>query len=118
MAALAQQGRGGLLVLTDLFNIVHRDAIIRAAAQHRLPTIYFARSFTSAGGLMSYGIDYADQFLRSATYVDRVLKGASPRDLPVQEPTRFELVINLKTAKARDITISPTLLATADAVIE
>jgi len=115
LAALAQQGRGGLLVLTDLFNIVHRDAIIRAAAQHRLPTIYFARSFTSAGGLMSYGIDL---FLRSAVYVDRVLKGASPRDLPVQEPTRFELVINLKTAKARDITISPTLLATADAVIE
>jgi putative ABC transport system substrate-binding protein len=118
LAALAQQGGGGLLVLTDLFNIVHRDAIIRAAAQHRLPTIYFARSFTSAGGLMSYGIDYADLFLRSAVYVDRVLKGASPRDLPVQEPTKFELVINLKTAKARDITISPTLLATADAVIE
>ena len=118
LAALAQQGRGGLLVLTDLFNIVHRDAIIRAAAQHRLPTIYFARSFTSAGGLMSYGIDHADLFLRSAAYVDRVLKGASPRDLPVQEPTRFELVINLKTAKASDITLSPTLLATADAVIE
>ena len=118
LAALAQQGRGGLLVLTDIFNIVHRDVIIRAAAQHRLPTIYFARSFTSAGGLMSYGIDYADLFLRSAAYVDRVLKGVSPRDLPVQEPTRFELVINLKTAKARDITISPTLLATADAVIE
>src|SRR6476660_8150463 len=92
--------------------------MMRAAAQHRLPTIYFARSFTSAGGLMSYGIDYADLFLRSAAYVDRVLKGASPHDLPVQEPTRFELVINLKTAKARDITISPTLLATADAVIE
>jgi putative ABC transport system substrate-binding protein len=118
MAELAQQGRGGLLVLTDIFNIVHRDVIIRAAALHRLPTIYFTRSFTSAGGLMSYGIDYAELFLRAADYIDRVLKGASPRDLPVQQPTKFELVINLKTAKARDITISPTLLATADEVIE
>ena len=118
VAALARQGRGGLLVLTDIFNIVHRDAIVRAAASHRLPTIYFTRSFTSAGGLMSYGIDYADLFLRSAAYIDRILKGVSPRDLPVQQPTRFELVINLKTAKAREITISPTLLATADAVIE
>lgn len=115
---LARQGRGGLLVLTDIFNIVHRDVILRAAARHRLPTIYFTRSFTSAGGLLSYGIDYSDLFLRAADYIDRVLKGASPRDLPVQQPTKFELVINLKTAKARDITISPTLLATADDVIE
>lgn len=118
MAEFARQGRGGLLVLTDIFNIVHRDVILRAAALHRLPTIYFTRSFTSAGGLMSYGIDYADLFLRSAAYLDRVLNGASPRDLPVQEPTKFELVINLKTAKARDITIATALLATADEVIE
>ena len=117
-ADLARQGRGGLLVLTDIFNIVHRDTILRAAALHRLPTIYFTRSFTSAGGLMSYGIDYADLFLRSADYIDRVMKGASPRDLPVQEPTKFELVINLKTAKARDIIIATPLLATADDVIE
>jgi putative ABC transport system substrate-binding protein len=118
MAGLAQEGRGGLLVLTDIFNIVHRDIILRAAALRRLPTIYFTRSFTSAGGLMSYGIDYADLFLRSAAYIDRVLKGTNPRDLPVQQPTKFELVINLKTAKARDINIATTLLATADEVIE
>jgi putative ABC transport system substrate-binding protein len=118
MAQLAQEGRGGLLVLTDIFNIVHRDVILRTAALHRLPTIYFTRSFTSAGGLMSYGIDYADLFLGSAGYIDRVLKGGNPRNLPVQQPTRFELVINLKTAKARDITIAAALLATADEVIE
>jgi putative ABC transport system substrate-binding protein len=106
-----------LLVLTDIFTIVHRDTILASAAQYRLPTVYFARSFTTAGGLMSYGIDYAELFLRSAAYVDRILKGASPRDLPVQQPTKFELV-NLKTAKERGITLSTTLLATADEVIE
>jgi putative ABC transport system substrate-binding protein len=110
--------RGGLLVLTDIFTIVHRDAILASAAQRRLPTVYFARSFTVAGGLMSYGVDYADLFLRSAVYIDRILKGASPRDLPVQQPTKFELVINLRTAKARGIDLSTTLLATADEVIE
>jgi putative ABC transport system substrate-binding protein len=118
MAELARGERGGLLVLTDIFTIVHRDTILASAAQHRLPTVYFARSFTTAGGLMSYGIDYAELFLRSAAYVDRILKGASPRDLPVQQPTKFELVINLKTAKERGITLSTTLLATADEVIE
>jgi putative ABC transport system substrate-binding protein len=112
MAELARGERGGLLVLTDIFTIVHRDTILASAAQ------YFARSFTTAGGLMSYGIDYAELFLRSAAYVDRILKGASPRDLPVQQPTKFELVINLKTAKERGITLSTTLLATADEVIE
>jgi putative ABC transport system substrate-binding protein len=117
-AELAHGTRGGLLVLTDIFTIVHRDTILATAAQHRLPTVYFARSFTEAGGLMSYGIDYADLFLRSAAYVDRILKGSSPQDLPVQEPTKFELAINLRSAKARDITLSTTLLATADEVIE
>jgi putative ABC transport system substrate-binding protein len=118
IAELARQEHGGLLVLTDIFNIVHRDKILAAAAKHRLPTVYFTRSFAVSGGLMSYGIDYADLFLRSASYIDRILKGASPRDLPVQQPTKFELVINLKTAKARDISLSTTLLATADEVIE
>jgi putative ABC transport system substrate-binding protein len=118
IAALAREERGGLLVLTDIFTIVHRYTILAAAALHRLPTVYFTRSFTVAGGLMSYGIDYADLFLRSADYIDRILKGASPRDLPVQQPTKFELVINLKTAKARGIELSTTLLATADEVIE
>jgi putative ABC transport system substrate-binding protein len=118
IAELAQGERGGLLILTDIFAVVHRDTILVSAAQHRLPTVYFARSFTVAGGLMSYGIDYADLFLRSADYIDRILKGTNPRDLPVQQPTKFELVINLKTAKARDINLSTTLLATADEVIE
>jgi ABC-type uncharacterized transport system substrate-binding protein len=118
IAELARGERGGLLVLTDIFTIVHRDTILASAAQHRLPTVYFARSFTVAGGLMSYGIDYSDLFLRSAVYIDRILKGTNPRDLPVQQPTKFELVINLKTAKARDINLSTTLLATADEVIE
>jgi putative ABC transport system substrate-binding protein len=118
IAELARGERGGLLVLTDIFTIVHRDTILASAAQHRLPTVYFARSFTAAGGLMSYGIDYADLFLRSAVYIDRIFKGASPRDLPVQQPTKFELVINLRTAKARGINLSTTLLATANEVIE
>jgi putative ABC transport system substrate-binding protein len=118
MTELSRQERGGLLILTDIFTIVHRDTILAAAARYRLPTVYFARSFTVAGGLMSYGIDYADLFLRSAVYIDRILKGASPRDLPVQQPTKFELVINLRTAKARNISLSTTLLATADEVIE
>jgi putative tryptophan/tyrosine transport system substrate-binding protein len=118
IAGLAGQQRGGLLVLTDIFAIVHRDAIVAAAAKHRLPAVYFMRAFTAAGGLMSYGIDYPDLFVRSADYVDRILKGTSPRDLPVQQPTKFELVINLKTAKTRDITLSTALLATADEVIE
>jgi putative tryptophan/tyrosine transport system substrate-binding protein len=118
IAELARGERGGLLVLTDIFTIVHRDTILASAAQHRLPTVYFARSFTVAGGLMSYGIDYADLFLRPAAYIDRILKGTSPRDLPVQQPTKFELVINLKTAKAHGINLSTTLLATADEVIE
>jgi putative tryptophan/tyrosine transport system substrate-binding protein len=117
-AELAHEVHGGLLVLTDIFTIVHRDTILAAAAKYRLPSVYFSRSFTEAGGLMSYGIDYADLFLRSAAYVDRILKGASPKDLPVQQPTKFELAINLRTAKARDITLSTTLLATADEVIE
>jgi putative tryptophan/tyrosine transport system substrate-binding protein len=118
VAELARGTRGGLLVLTDIFAIVHRDSILAAASEHRVPTVYFTRSFTLAGGLMSYGIDYADLFLRSANYVDRILKGTSPRDLPVQQPTKFELAINLRTARARDITLSTTLLATADEVIE
>jgi putative ABC transport system substrate-binding protein len=118
MAALAREQRSGLLVLTDIFNIVHRDAIVASAGRHRLPVVYFDRSFVAAGGLMSYGIDYTDLFRRSATYVDRILNGAKAADLPVQQPTKFELVVSLKTAKACGIELSPTLLATADEVIE
>ncbi|MDB5611699.1 MAG: putative transport system substrate-binding protein [Bradyrhizobium sp.] len=118
MTALAHEERGGLLVLTDIFNIVHRDAILASAAHHRQPVVYFDRSFTAAGGLMSYGIDYADLFRRSAAYVDRILNGAKAADLPVQQPTKFELVINLRTAKMLGIEVSPTLLAIADEVFE
>lgn len=118
IAELAHGERGGLLVLTDIFAIVHRDTILGSAALHRLPTVYFTRSFTMAGGLMSYGIDYADLFIRSAAYIDRILKGASPRELPVQQPTKFELVINLKTAKALGLTVPVSLLGRADELIE
>jgi putative ABC transport system substrate-binding protein len=118
MMQLGREARGGVLVLTDIFASVHQDAIVAAAARHRLPAVYFQRSFADAGGLMSYGIDYADLFRRSAAYVDRILKGASPSDLPVQQPTKFELVINLKIARTLGVTIAETLLASADEVIE
>jgi ABC-type uncharacterized transport system substrate-binding protein len=114
----ARQERGGLLVLPDSFTIVHRDAIVALAAQHRLPAVYAYRFFTAAGGLMSYSVDLSDQFRRTATYVDRILRGAKPADLPIQAPTKFELAINLKTAKALGVTVAPSLLATADEVIE
>jgi len=117
-ARLASEGRGGLLVLPDAFNARHFDTIIALAARYRLPAVYPFRFFSASGGLMSYGIDQSDLFRRSAAYVDRILKGANPADLPVQNPTKFELVINLKTAKALGITFPPSLLAGADAVIE
>ena len=118
MAGLAREERGGLLVVPSPFTLVHRDAIVALAARHRLPAVYPYRLFAAAGGLMSYGVDFTDAFRRSATYVDRILKGEKPADLPVQAPTKFELVINLKTAKALGITIASSLLATADEVIE
>jgi putative tryptophan/tyrosine transport system substrate-binding protein len=118
MAELARQERGGLLVLPDSFTVVHRDAIVALAAQHRLPAVYAYRIIPAAGGLMSYGVDLKDQFRRTATYVDRILRGAKPADLPIQAPTKFELAINLKTAKALGLTVAPSLLATADEVIE
>ena len=118
IAALAGEERGGLLVLPDAFNNGHRDAIVAIAARHRLPAVYAFRLFALAGGLMSYGIDLVDGYLSSAAYVDRILKGTAPADLPVQAPVTFKLVINLKTAKALGFTISPTLLGAADEVIE
>jgi putative ABC transport system substrate-binding protein len=98
--------------------IKSRDSIIASAARYRLPTVYPYRFFTAAGGLMSYGVDLPDSYRRAATYVDRILRGEKARDLPVQQATKLELFINLKTAKALGITVPPTLLARADEVIE
>jgi putative ABC transport system substrate-binding protein len=118
MAGLAREERGGLLVLPNLFATVHRDTIVALAARYRLPAVYAFRYFTTRGGLMSYGVDQPDLYRRAAGYVDRILKGAKPGDLPVQRPTKFELSINLKTAAALGITIAPSLLDNADEVIE
>jgi len=108
----------GLLVLPSPMTGVNRERIIALAAQHRLPAIYAFRFFASSGGLISYGADTGDLYRRAASYVDRILKGAKPADLPVQQPTKFELVINHKTADALGLEIPPTLLTSADEVIE
>jgi len=116
--AFAQQPRGGLIVLPSLPAVVHRQLIIDLAARLGLPAIYPYRMFTSAGGFISYGIDVVDEYRRAASYVDRILKGTEPADLPIQQPMKFELVINLKSAKTLGIDVSPNLLAQADEVIE
>ena len=118
MAALAREGHGGVLVLTSIFTATNRDAIIALTARHRLPAVYAFPFFAEAGGLMSYGVDIADVHRRAADYVNRILKGDKPGDLPVQMPIKFYLVINLKTARALDITVATSLLAIADKVIE
>jgi putative tryptophan/tyrosine transport system substrate-binding protein len=118
VTAFASSSNGGLIVTGSALTAVHRGLIITLAARHKLPAVYFERIFVTDGGLMSYGPDVIDQYRRAAGYVDRILKGEKPADLPVQAPTKFELVINLKTAKALGITIPPTLLARADEVIE
>jgi putative ABC transport system substrate-binding protein len=109
---------GGLLVVPDATIIAHRDLFISLAARYRLPAVYPWRYFVAAGALMSYGIDNIDVLQKAAAYVDRILRGAKPVDLPVQAPTKYETAVNLKTAKALGLTIPPTLLATADEVIE
>jgi putative ABC transport system substrate-binding protein len=118
VGAFARPGNGGMIVTRIAETIAHRDAIIKAASQSRLPAVYPLRVFVTAGGLISYGPDVVDQYRRAAAYVDRVLKGEKPADLPVQAPTKYELVINLKTAKALGLEVPNTLLATADEVIE
>jgi putative ABC transport system substrate-binding protein len=117
-AALAREPGGGVVVLPDTFTGVHREQIVSLAARYRLPAVYPFRWFAEIGGLLSYGIDSEDMFRRAGSYVDRILKGAKPADLPVQAPTKYELVINLKTAKALGITVPDTLLVRADEVIE
>ncbi len=115
-AALA--ATDGAVALPDLFNLVHRRAIVAAAARRRMPVIYFNRTFTAAGGLMSYGVDYADQFRRAADYIDRLLKGARAADLPVQQPAEFDLSVNLRTARSLGIELPQTMVSVADEVIE
>jgi putative ABC transport system substrate-binding protein len=117
-AAHSREPSGGLIVMPDSFTDAHRVEITSLAARHRLPAVYPFRFFAEVGGLLSYGVDRTDNFRRAATYVDRILKGEKPADLPVQAPTKYEFVINLKTAKALGLVVPDTLLARADEVIE
>jgi putative ABC transport system substrate-binding protein len=118
VAAFARSPHGGLILTASSLAVRDRDLVIALAARHKLPAVYYRRLFVAGGGLISYGADFTDQYRRAAAYVDRILKGQKPSDLPVQAPTGYELVINLKTAKALGIDVAPTLLARADEVIE
>jgi len=118
LADFARTSNGGLIVTGSALSNVHHKLIITLAARHKLPAIYFERSFSAGGGLISYGSDYIDHYRRAAGYVDRILKGEKPANLPVQAPTKYELVINLKTAKTLGLEVPATLLARADEVIE
>jgi putative tryptophan/tyrosine transport system substrate-binding protein len=118
VAAFARSPNGGLILTGSGLANVHRELIITLVAQHKLPAVYYERSFVTAGGLVSYGANYIDQYLRAAGYVDHILKGENPAELPVQAPVKYELAINLKTAKALGLGVPDTLLATADEVIE
>jgi putative ABC transport system substrate-binding protein len=116
--AMSGDPSGGLLVMPDSFTLSHRETIVASAARHRVPAIYPFRAFSASGGLMSYGMDIISVYRDAAAYVDRILRGEKPGDLPVQAPTRFELVINVKTARALGLEVPPTLLGRADEVIE
>jgi len=118
IAAFVRSAKAGLIITTGQMTLVHRDLIISLAARYGLPAVYWNRFYPAAGGLISYGPDPIDPYRRAAGYVDRILKGEKPADLPVQAPTKYELVINLKTAKALGLTLPPTLLARTDEVIE
>ena len=118
VAKFAKVPNGGMILTASALSVVHRGLVVALAARFNLPTVYYRRFFVSGGGLFSYGYDVVEQFRGAAGYVDRILKGEKPADLPVQAPTRYEMVINLKTAKALGITVPPMLLARADEVIE
>jgi putative ABC transport system substrate-binding protein len=118
VTAFARSSNGGLIVTASALAVLHRQPIIALAARHKLPAVYYRRYFVTSGGLISYGYDVVEQFRGAAGYVDRILKGATPADLPVQAPTKYELVINLKTAKALGLDVPATVLARADEVIE
>jgi putative ABC transport system substrate-binding protein len=118
VAAFARAGKGGLIVTVSPVIAFRRNLIVGLAARHRLPAVYGNRFFVTGGGLVCYGADLVDQHRRAAGYVDRILKGEKPADLPVQQPTKYELVVNLKTAKALGLVVPDALLARADEVIE
>jgi len=118
VTVFAKSSKGGLILTGSSLALVHRDLIITLAARHKLPAVYNSRLYVASGGLISYGPEFTDQYRQAAGYVDRILKGEKPGDLPVQAPTKYELLINLKTAKALGLDVPPTLLARADEVIE
>jgi ABC-type uncharacterized transport system substrate-binding protein len=118
IAAFARQPNGGLVVTASALTLTHRELIVMLAARYKLPAVYSVRDFVSSGGLISYAPDFTDQYRRAADYVDRILRGEKPADLPVQAPNKYSLVINLKTAKTLGLTVPPSLLARADEVIE
>jgi len=118
IAAQASNPGGGLIVMPDTFNAVNRELIVTLALRYGVPAIYYNRIFSESGGLIAYGTDFTGQFYEAAGYIDRILKGAKPADLPIQTPTKYELIVNLKTAKALGLTVPPLMLGRADDVIE
>jgi putative ABC transport system substrate-binding protein len=118
VAAFAHSPNGGLIVTASAAATLHRNLIITLAARHKLPAVYYQRFYVTAGGLISYGPNYVDQYRQAAGYIDRILKGEKPADLPVQMPTRYETVLNLKTAKALGVDVPASVLVRADEVIE